>query len=221
MGFRFRKSINLGGGLRLNLSKSGVGYSWGTKGFRITKTADGTVRKTASIPGTGLSYVTESSKKQPETVTDNISAGETKSKKPFYQKGWYWAIIILFVLIGIGGSGENDKDSVSSTETTTEAQAEQTTTEEPTVPATTESTTETSAEPTTSETSSETPTESASSQVTEAPSEPTTTAETKVYITPTGSKYHYNNNCNGGTYIESSLDEALAKGLEPCKRCVK
>ena len=32
MGFRFRKSINLGGGFRVNLSKSGIGYSWGTKG---------------------------------------------------------------------------------------------------------------------------------------------------------------------------------------------
>lgn len=40
MGFRFRKSINMGGGFRLNLSKSGVGYSWGTKGFRITKRAN-------------------------------------------------------------------------------------------------------------------------------------------------------------------------------------
>ena len=29
MGFRYRKSINLGGGFRINLSKSGVGYSWG------------------------------------------------------------------------------------------------------------------------------------------------------------------------------------------------
>ena len=37
MGFRYRKSINLGGGFRINLSKSGVGYSWGTKGYRITK----------------------------------------------------------------------------------------------------------------------------------------------------------------------------------------
>lgn len=61
MGFRFRKSINIGGGFRINLSKSGVGYSWGVKGYRITKTAKGTIRKTASIPGTGLSYVEETS----------------------------------------------------------------------------------------------------------------------------------------------------------------
>ena len=56
MGFRFRKSINLGGGFRINLSKTGVGYSWGTKGFRYTKTATGKRRKTLSIPGTGVSY---------------------------------------------------------------------------------------------------------------------------------------------------------------------
>ena len=61
MGFRLRKSINLGGGVRINLSKSGVGYSWGTKGFRVTKTANGKTRKTYSIPGTGISYVDETS----------------------------------------------------------------------------------------------------------------------------------------------------------------
>lgn len=62
MGFRYRKSINLGGGFRINLSKSGIGYSWGIKGNRITKTAKGTTRRTASIPGTGISYVHETGK---------------------------------------------------------------------------------------------------------------------------------------------------------------
>lgn len=37
MGFRFRKSYKLPGGFRINLSKSGIGYSWGVKGYRITK----------------------------------------------------------------------------------------------------------------------------------------------------------------------------------------
>lgn len=63
MGFRFRKSFNLGGGFRINLSKSGVGYSFGGKGFRVTKKATGGTRYTASIPGTGLSWVSETSKK--------------------------------------------------------------------------------------------------------------------------------------------------------------
>lgn len=39
MGFRFRKSINLGSSFKINLSKSGVGYSFGGKGFRITQAA--------------------------------------------------------------------------------------------------------------------------------------------------------------------------------------
>lgn len=60
MGMRFRKSINLGGGTRLNISKSGIGGSVGGKGFRYTKKANGSTRTTASIPGTGLSYVKES-----------------------------------------------------------------------------------------------------------------------------------------------------------------
>ncbi|MBR1984138.1 MAG: DUF4236 domain-containing protein [Clostridia bacterium] len=61
MGFRFRKSINLGGGFRINLSKSGIGYSFGTKGMRWTKLCNGRNRSTYSIPGTGLAYISESS----------------------------------------------------------------------------------------------------------------------------------------------------------------
>ena len=56
MGFRFRKSINLGGGFKINLSKHGVGYSWGTKGFRVTKKSRGGGRVTGSLHGTGLSW---------------------------------------------------------------------------------------------------------------------------------------------------------------------
>lgn len=63
MGFRFRKSISLGP-FRLNFSKSGVGYSFGGKGFRVTKTATGRTRTTASIPGTGISYVKETGTKR-------------------------------------------------------------------------------------------------------------------------------------------------------------
>ena len=52
MGLRFRKSIKLGG-LRINFSKSGIGYSYGVKGLRYTKTDNGKDRITASIPGSG------------------------------------------------------------------------------------------------------------------------------------------------------------------------
>ena len=68
MGFRFRKSIDILGLFRINFSKSGVGFSWGVPGYRVTKMANGRTRKTVSIPGTGISHVSESgkSKKRPE-----------------------------------------------------------------------------------------------------------------------------------------------------------
>lgn len=61
MGLRFRKNINLGGGFKINISKSGIGYSWGVKGYRVTQKASGGTRHTASIPGTGISYAHETS----------------------------------------------------------------------------------------------------------------------------------------------------------------
>lgn len=72
MGLRFRKSINFGG-VRINLSKSGIGYSVGTQGARITKTADGKTRTTLSLPGTGVSYVAETGKTSPSNQNREIN----------------------------------------------------------------------------------------------------------------------------------------------------
>lgn len=102
MGLRFRKSINLGHGLRMNLSKSGVGFSAGTKGFRVTKTANGRVRTTASIPRSGISYVKETSSKKTKDSTNNaIGGNEMKQKKkhPILKK----ILIVLAVFFVIGG----------------------------------------------------------------------------------------------------------------------
>lgn len=62
MGVRFRKSINLGI-FRVNASKSGLGWSVGVPGARYTQMANGRTRTTASIPGTGVSWVEESKKR--------------------------------------------------------------------------------------------------------------------------------------------------------------
>lgn len=45
--------------------------------------------------------------------------------------------------------------------------------------------------------------------------------EHKIYCTKTGKSYHYNDNCGSGNYYECTLEEALERGLEPCKKCVK
>ena len=59
MGLRFRKRVKLFPGLWLNLSKSGVSTSVGTKGLTVNLKGD-KARTTVSAPGTGISYsVTE------------------------------------------------------------------------------------------------------------------------------------------------------------------
>ena len=77
MGWRYHRSINLGGGFRINLSKSGVGYSWGTKGYRITRTAQGTTRRTYTIPGTGWSYVDEN--RDPRSSRNQYGQSRTRN----------------------------------------------------------------------------------------------------------------------------------------------
>lgn len=56
MGFRMSKSIQIVPGVRMNVSRSGIGYSVGGKGVRVTKHANGRVSRTLSVPGTGLSH---------------------------------------------------------------------------------------------------------------------------------------------------------------------
>lgn|GEM_PF-2473761 len=76
MGLRMRKSINLGGGVRLNLSKSGIGISAGVKGARVSIGPRG-IRTSVGIPGTGIYYSTEQSLR---------SLGAPRAKSPVYQQ---------------------------------------------------------------------------------------------------------------------------------------
>lgn len=55
MSFRFRKSVRIAKGVRVNFSKRGIGMSVGTKGLRFGVGPSGK-RVTTSIPGTGIYY---------------------------------------------------------------------------------------------------------------------------------------------------------------------
>ncbi len=57
MGLRFRKSISLCKGVRLNIGKTGVSISAGIPGFRKTIHSSGKVTTSVGIPGTGIYYV--------------------------------------------------------------------------------------------------------------------------------------------------------------------
>lgn len=111
MGLRFRKSINLGKLFRLNLSKSGIGHSWGIKGFRTTRTATGKKRNTFSVPGTGISYVTETGKnKLKENTKSTKNNEEIKGAKMKKKKKFAPILIGLLVLAGIGSLGNDSEE---------------------------------------------------------------------------------------------------------------
>src|SRR5690349_15188265 len=55
MGFTFRKTFRLPGGFNINLSKSGVGASWGVPGLRVGTGPKGS-RVNLYVPGTGIGW---------------------------------------------------------------------------------------------------------------------------------------------------------------------
>ena len=57
MGLRFRKSISIIPGVKLNFGKTGMSVSTGVPGFRKTFHTSGRVTTSVGIPGTGLYYV--------------------------------------------------------------------------------------------------------------------------------------------------------------------
>lgn len=121
MSFRFRKSI-VKGPFRINLSKSGIGYSVGNKFFRLTKKASGGTRTTASIPGTGIAYVKDSKREnnnkkrqrgKATEVTKEVEASKTKQKKPFYKKWWFWLIVVCVVVSPLFSDDDVESDNAS------------------------------------------------------------------------------------------------------------
>jgi hypothetical protein len=56
MGFRFRRSIRILPGIRLNLGKRSTSVSLGVRGAHVTIRRGHTPRSTVGVPGTGLSY---------------------------------------------------------------------------------------------------------------------------------------------------------------------
>jgi tetratricopeptide (TPR) repeat protein len=56
MTFRYRKSIRLGKGVRINLSKTGIGLSAGIPGFRYSVHSSGRTTRSVGVPGTGMYF---------------------------------------------------------------------------------------------------------------------------------------------------------------------
>lgn len=79
MGFSYRKSFKAGP-IRVTASKSGISYSAGVKGARITKRANGKVTTRLTAPGTGLSYTTSSAGRPTRRPVQASQAAQSNSR---------------------------------------------------------------------------------------------------------------------------------------------
>lgn len=78
MGLRFRKSISIIPGVKLNFGKTGMSVSTGVPGFRKTFHTSGRVTTSVGIPGTGLYYVdTKNTKSQNARRNNQTSQSST------------------------------------------------------------------------------------------------------------------------------------------------
>lgn len=95
MGLRFKKSIKIGNGAKLNIGKKSVGMSVGGKGARYTVNSSGRRTKSVGIPGTGLSYVSTSGGRK---SSSRSSHGRKTSSA---SKGGCLLVIIIFCAISV------------------------------------------------------------------------------------------------------------------------
>jgi hypothetical protein len=94
VGFSYRKSVKMGP-FRMTASKSGISYSAGIKGARVTKRANGRVQTTLSVPGTGLRHTSASGRgKRPGGRAATATArpvrlsGRRSSTSPLVPPAW-------------------------------------------------------------------------------------------------------------------------------------
>lgn len=217
MGLRFRKSVKIAPGVRLNLNKNSTSVSFGGKGAHYTVSSNG--RRTASvgIPGTGISYSasTSSGKGGKARDTAKSSGGSSSGRGDNDKNGCLWLLlgIALLPILLTYWLWTTDMFKLSK-----KARAgiiavmwavliilgivggnNKESTQQPPMP--------------TATIAAETP------QPTATP-EPAEAKPTMVYIANSGTKYHRLPSCSGmENPTEVTLEQAESWGYTPCKRC--
>ena len=88
MGMRFRKSVGIAPGIRINLGKKSVGMSVGSHGIGASFNSKTGTRSHVSIPGTGISFSSKTrhfSKEQPNL--ESFEGGEDFSIDEYIEAG--------------------------------------------------------------------------------------------------------------------------------------
>ena len=131
MGFRFRKSVKIAPGVRLNIGKKSVGISAGVKGARVSVNSSGRKTTTVGLPGTGLSYSKTEKIGGRKNTTRSASSNNVQPIRPDLppaqpleekkKKGCCGCAVYAFIallIIGALGScigGTDDKDKQTDT----------------------------------------------------------------------------------------------------------
>ena len=95
MGLRFRKSIKLAPGVKLNLNKKSTGITIGGKGAHYTVNSRGKKTASVGIPGTGLSYSTSTGGENGKS-TKSYSSKTTASSNNNNGSGCGGCLLVFF-----------------------------------------------------------------------------------------------------------------------------
>jgi len=99
MGFRFRRSVKLFPGLRLNFGKRGISASIGVRGAHVTYGPTGT-RTTVGLPGSGLSYThLQKSHHAVPSPTDAAPPADVGARQGSAWRGFLWIGLIAVVFV--------------------------------------------------------------------------------------------------------------------------
>ena len=115
MALRFKKSIKIAPGVKLNIGKKSTGISIGNKFGGVSFNTKTGARARASAPGTGVSYTSKIGGKSMHTKGMQ-KAGTQKVKKPFYKRWWFILVAVLLVVCAIGSIFDDGNDDASTSE---------------------------------------------------------------------------------------------------------
>ena len=208
MGLRFRTSISVAPGVKVNVNKKSASVTVGKKGAHYTMSTSGKQTASVGLPGTGLSYSKSfggkkkssksSSSKKGSSSNNGSSVGETVenvAQTAANNSGCIIlavaaVVILALIVLGIWGivklvsnhtSKETSSDNVAVTQTADS--------------------------------------DSSDSQSVANSSSGNSSSE-QVWVTASGSKYHSKSDCGGiSNAYPITLEEAETRGLTPCKKC--
>lgn len=101
MGFGLRKSFKVGG-VRFNLSKSGVGASIGVKGFRTGISSSGKSYTSVSKGMLRKTFYTKTSSKNLDETPKNKTPNKTKTRSNKWYSRLSWQIFVIFIFPPVG-----------------------------------------------------------------------------------------------------------------------